>query len=229
MERFVCVFVEAFSPCNDTANKLKSDCIRAIGFEKELATLRFDQKSKLYHAWKQLAGDSQELCVCTSTVIYQHFWSWLVLQGGTGQSVDEEHHSVNLDCGKENCDDEPEREAIRHHVGWVVKRARDVINFGSTIVSIKQSKDLKSPAIQVTKKFLLSFLENFGVDQRQNSRKYLGVLSGENEVASILILQRLVSIFLKSKQQVIREQLNLKPQKQSKSLRQSLCSDKKGD
>ena len=225
MERFVCVFVEAFSPCNDTANKLKIECIRAIGFEKELATLRFDQKSKLYHAWKQLAGD----CVCTSTVIYQHFWSWLVLQGRTGQSVDEEHHSVNLDCGKENCDDEPEREAIRHHAGWAVKRARDVINFGSTIVSLKQSKDRISPAIQVTKKCLLSFFQNFGVDQRQNSRKYPGVLSGENEVASIIILQRLVSIFLKSKQQVIREQLNLKPQKQSKSLRQSLCSGKKGD
>ena len=194
--------------------------------------------------------------------------------------MDKENRSISVDGGKENCDDEAEREAIRRHAGWAVKRARDVINSGSTVVSIKQSKDDKSPVIQVTKRCLLSFFENFGMDQRQNSGKSLFILndamleffivlhkevetfmgtgmdkdivvrclqylscnqhirtewkkvvglSGENEAASVIILQRIVSMFVKSKQQIIREQLHLKPQKQSKSLRQSLFSGKKGD
>jgi hypothetical protein len=59
--------------------------------------------------------------------------------------------------------------------------------------------------------------------------KVVGERSGEEEAASIIILQRIVSMFLKSKQQIIREQLHLKPQKQSKSLRASLFHGKKGD
>ena len=56
--------------------------------------------------------------------------------------------------------------------------------------------------------------------------KWANVLCGdESEVfraARILILQRIVSMFLKSKQQIIREQLQLKAQKHSASFRQSL-------
>jgi hypothetical protein len=60
--------------------------------------------------------------------------------------------------------------------------------------------------------------------------KVVGERSGEEEAASIIILQRIVSMFLKSKQQIIREQLHLKPQKQSKSLRASfIFHGKKGD
>ena len=39
--------------------------------------------------------------------------------------------------------------------------------------------------------------------------------------ASIMILQRIVAMFVKSKQQIIREQLQLKARKQSTSLRQT--------
>ena len=46
--------------------------------------------------------------------------------------------------------------------------------------------------------------------------------SGYAKVAHAVLLQRIVTIFLKSKQQIIREQLQLKPQKSSQSLRQSL-------
>ena len=177
--------------------------------------------------------------------------------------------------------DKTEREAIRRHAGWAVKRVRDLISSGATIVSIKKSKDDTSPT-EVRKNCLLSFFEKFGVDQRQNTGKYLfivndamlpffivlhqeveyfvartgidkdtvvqclqhlsrseyiraewekvvGVLSGEDKAASIITLQRIVSMFLKSKQQIIREQQHLKPQKQSKSLRTSLFQGKKGD
>ena len=79
------------------------------------------------------------------------------VNASAGILFDKECRSVSVDSGKENCDDEAEREAIRRHGGWAVKRARDVINSGSPIVSIKQSKDDKSPAIQVTKRCLLSF------------------------------------------------------------------------
>ena len=47
----------------------------------------------------------------------------------------------------------------------------------------------------------------------------------------VLVLQRIVVMFVKSKQQIIREQLQLKPKKQSSSLRQSLkkvTNNKKG-
>ena len=135
------MFVEAFYHCNDTANKLKSESIRAIRLEKEFTTLRFDQKSNLYDAWKQLAGDAHN---DTSTVIYQHvlqhFWSCVALQGRTDQSLHEEHRSVSVDNGNENYYDEAEREAIHGHGGWVAKRARDVINSGSTIVSPAKTK-----------------------------------------------------------------------------------------
>ena len=40
--------------------------------------------------------------------------------------------------------------------------------------------------------------------------------------ASIMILQRIVAMFVKSKQQIIREQLQLKARQQSTSLRQTL-------
>ena len=49
----------------------------------------------------------------------------------------------------------------------------------------------------------------------------------EEKAASIIVLQRVVSMFVKSKQQIIREQLHLKPQKKSKSLRQTLYHNKK--
>ena len=45
--------------------------------------------------------------------------------------------------------------------------------------------------------------------------------------ASVLLLQRVVVMFLKSKQQIIREQLQLKANKQSASLRQTVKSKQK--
>jgi hypothetical protein len=60
--------------------------------------------------------------------------------------------------------------------------------------------------------------------------KWAKVLCGEeNEMfmaARILILQRIASMFVKSKQQIIREQLQLKAQKHSASFRQSLKKTK---
>jgi hypothetical protein len=43
----------------------------------------------------------------------------------------------------------------------------------------------------------------------------------------VLLLHRVVGMFVKSKQQIIREQLQLKPSKQSSSLRQSLSNKRK--
>ncbi|CAB4010427.1 Hypothetical predicted protein [Paramuricea clavata] len=50
------------------------------------------------------------------------------------------------------------------------------------------------------------------------------LLGDEEEAASIIILQRITSMFVKSKQQIIWEQLNLKPQ--SESLRQTFAGKK---
>ena len=53
-----------------------------------------------------------------------------------------------------------------------------------------------------------------------------GKASGYAKEAHEILLQRIVTMFLKSKQQIIQEQLQLKPQKFSQSLRQSLAKPK---
>ena len=58
---------------------------------------------------------------------------------------------------------------------------------------------------------------------RQMWYKILGDEGNTNfKSGCLVLLQRVVGVFLKSKQQIIREQLQLKPNKQSSSLRQSL-------
>ncbi len=282
LDRFVLVFVEAFNECNDLVKRFKTDSIRAIRLEKEFATLRNDRNSRLFIAWKQLVGDAHGAHVDTSIVVFQHvlqhFWSCVALNAKKEQSLKEQSDSNLVKV----TGDEAEREAIRQHAGWAVKRARDIINSGSGIISIKKSKRDDTPTV-VTKTCLLSFFKKFGVDQRQNSTgkyffivndamleffivlhrevddfvqagierdtvvqclRYLSVshlvrsewkkvfgdvVTGEEEAASIIILQRVVSMFVKSKQQIVREQHHLKPQKQSKSLRQTLFNSKKDD
>jgi hypothetical protein len=65
-------------------------------------------------------------------------------------------------------------------------------------------------------------------DLRTEWRKVVGDLSSDKEEArSVILLQRITSMFAKSKQQIIREQVSLKPQKQSKSLRRTLSAGKK--
>ena len=105
--------VEAFNQCNNSEDKFKSDSITAIRLEKEFAILTNDRKSKLFNAWKQLAGDAHCLLADTSIVVYQHvlqhFWSCVALQEKKDHSVDQEHHSVNVYTILEK--DEAEREA----------------------------------------------------------------------------------------------------------------------
>ena len=47
LDCFVSTFVEAFRQCNDYAQNVKSDSIRAMRFEREFSTLRNDQNSEL--------------------------------------------------------------------------------------------------------------------------------------------------------------------------------------
>ena len=65
-------------------------------------------------------------------------------------------------------------------------------------------------------------------DLRAEWKKVVGELSSDQEEAgSVILLQRITSMFTMSKQQIIREQLSLKPQKHIKSLRQTLSAGKK--
>lgn len=84
-------------------------------------------------------------------------------------------------------------------------------------------------AIHVNKDILKKCLQLLSEDiqLRKMWCKVLGDEDDENfKSASVLLLQRVVTYFLKSKQQIIREQLQLKPSKQSSSLRQSLSNKK---
>ena len=58
---------------------------------------------------------------------------------------------------------------------------------------------------------------------RSKWENLLGKATGYAKAGHVILLQRIVSMFLKSKQQIIREPLQLKPQKSSQSLRQSLA------
>ncbi|CAB3981369.1 Hypothetical predicted protein [Paramuricea clavata] len=68
-------------------------------------------------------------------------------------------------------------------------------------------------------------------DLRAEWRKNVGDLtSNQEEAGSVILLQTITYLNVckfKSKQQIIREQLSLKPQKQSKSLRQTLSAGTK--
>ena len=108
--------------------------------------------------------------------VLQHFWGCVALQGKACQSVEDEYRSVD-DVSADLDKDEAEREAIRRHAGWAVKRARDLVNSAATIILIKKSEDKNSPVTYVTKTCLLSFFEKFGVDLRQNAGKYLFILN----------------------------------------------------
>ena len=241
--------------------------------------MRNDKDSEVFNAWIELVGETQLPQSESSAVVYQHvlqhFWSCVALKKESGETGKESNIMVNLEISG----DASEREAVRQHAGWAIKRAMDVINTGNKTVSIKQSQGLPTP-IEVTTERLLSFFEKFGQDERQTGGKYLfivydavlelfiilhkevneffkacidqhtvlqclkhlsvnrrictqwesvvGISCGEKEkAASIIVLQRVISMFVKSKQQIIREQLHLKPQKKSKSLRQTLYHNKK--
>ena len=69
---------------------------------------------------------------------------------------------------------------------------------------------------------VLQCLKHLSVNRRIRTQweSVVGISCGEKEkAASIIVLLRVISMFVKSKQQIILEQLHLKPQKKSKSLR----------
>ena len=72
--------------------------------------------------------------------------------------------------------DEAEKQAIRYHAGWAVKRARDGILSTSVPFSIKKSKDDTTETI-VSKECLLNLLKEMGTDQRQDSGKFLFIIN----------------------------------------------------
>ena len=93
--------------------------------------------------------------------------------------------------------DEAERETIRQHAGWAVKRARDIINSGAGIISIKRSKCDDTLTV-VTKTCLLSFYEKFGVDQRQNSTGKYFFIVNDAMLEFFIVLHREVDDFVQA-------------------------------
>ena len=89
-----------------------------------------------------------------------------------------------------------------------------------TEVLLKQESILK----QTGKDAVLWSLKQLSTSAILHSKweSLLGKASGYAKAAHVIPLQRIVTMFLKSKQQIIREQLQLKPRKSSQSLRQSL-------
>ena len=148
---FVSSLADAFRQCSDRASRVKSNNLRAIKLEKEFSALRYNKTSALYISWKQLVADT---CACQVEaegslicVVYQHilqyFWSFVALKFSATDSSSGDGSDI-AGIGVQNKTggvDEAEKQAIRHHAGWAVKRARDGILSASTPFSIKRSKD----------------------------------------------------------------------------------------
>ena len=149
LDRFVSAFVQAFETCSDTVKKYKTCSIQEIRLEKEFATLRSDKVSEVFNAWKELVGETQLPQSESSAVVYQHvlqhFWSCVALKKERGESGNESNILVGLKISG----DASEREAIRQHAGWAIKRARDVINTGNKTASIKQCQGLPTRDVQI--------------------------------------------------------------------------------
>ncbi|CAB4039921.1 Hypothetical predicted protein [Paramuricea clavata] len=179
---FVSSLTDAFRQCCDRANKVKSDNLRAIKLEKEFSALRYDKTSALYISWKQLVADKCGTNACQveaeAKIVYQHilqyFWSFVALKfSATDASSDITGIGIQM---KTDCVDEAEKQAIRHHAGWAVKRARDGILPSSVPFSIKRSKD-DSTSTTVSKECLLNLLKRMGTDHRQDSGKFLFIIN----------------------------------------------------
>lgn len=68
--------------------------------------------------------------------------------------------------------DEVERVAIRHHAGWAIKRARDIIVSTSKPISIKVSRN-DSKEVEVSKDYLFKLFDRLGKDELQEPGKFL--------------------------------------------------------
>ncbi|CAB4030591.1 Hypothetical predicted protein, partial [Paramuricea clavata] len=154
--------------------------------------------------------------------------------------------SSSTQCGDEL--ENIEGKSIQEHAGWVFKRVRDLFKDGPEVHKIQVSKTnnvqvekfwsffvylhniieqivkerLESCADKDILKTCLKFLS-----EDLNLRKLWQKLLGDEDddtfrAGSVLLLQRVTAMFLKSKQQIIREQLQLKANKQSSSLRQTV-------
>ena len=158
--------------CSDRASKVKSENLRAIKLEKEFSALRYDKTTALYISWKQLVANTcSDFKVEESLigVVYQHilqyFLSFVALKFSvTDSSSDITGIGVQDKTGGV---DEAEKQAIRHHAGWAVKRARDGILSASAPFLIKRSKD-DSTSTMVSKECLVNLLKRLGTDHRQD-------------------------------------------------------------
>ena len=124
---FVSSLVEAFKQCSDRASKVKSENLALSNWRKS-----FDKTTALYISWKQLVANTcsdfkveESLIGAVYQHILQYFLSFVALKFSvTDSSSDITGIGVQ---GKTGGVDEAEKQAIRHHAGWAVKRARDGI------------------------------------------------------------------------------------------------------
>ena len=238
------VISSSFSNCYKNVEHINCPKNKVIQLERNFASVT--TSTTLCESWSSLLRVSglkvtSEHCNVVLDHILQHFWSCLVLYESKGLS----HTAVENDAeclattSTTTSVENIELQAIKEHSGWVCKRVRDTFKDGEETYKLKVSKT-NNNCIDVPKQYIMDLVKCLGEDKFIQPGKFLFiptsetitffVLYGEeNEVfraACILILQRIVSMFVKSKQQIIREQLQLKAQKHSTSFRQSLKKTK---
>ena len=238
------VISSSFSNCYKNVEHINCPKNKVIQLERNFASVT--TSTTLCESWSSLLRVSglkvtSEHCNVVLDHILQHFWSCLVLYESKGLS----HTAVKNDAeclattSTTTSVENIELQAIKEHSGWVCKRVRDTFKDGEETYKLKVSKT-NNNCIDVPKQYIMDLVKCLGEDKFIQPGKFLFiptsetitffVLYGEeNEVfraACILILQRIVSMFVKSKQQIIREQLQLKAQKHSTSFRQSLKKTK---
>lgn len=198
---FVSSLVEAFKQCSDRASKVKSENLRAIKLEKEFSALRYDKTTALYISWKQLVANTcsgfkveESLIGVVYQHILQYFLSFVALKFNvTDSSSDITGIGVQ---GKTGGVDEAEKQAIRHHAGWAVKRARDGILSASAPFLIKRSKDNRTSTM-VSKECLVNLFKRLGTDHRQDSGKFLFIIN-DTLLDFFIVLHKEIEFYFKS-------------------------------
>ena len=122
--------------CYDSVATVTKEQLKMVQLEKEFRKQRNERELNLFKQWEELAGPSwaeKSESIVVFQHVLQHVWSYSVLRGSSetsrSASSKQEHNERRVDS--------VEMEAVSHHAGWAIKRARDTIVASGGPLTIK--------------------------------------------------------------------------------------------
>ena len=206
---------------------LFDDCFSQAGVEKHsqkyainLEVLFAEKRHSSFHhcaikwSWERLfantasqGSDYDQVSEKLLQQILQYFWSSSSNNSITVESPEKEGE-MTIDL---SAYDECDFTNIKDHAGWVVKRTRENL--------VEKLINANTIALQKGN-ILIDCLDKMA--SNKELREKWDQLSSKSDATSVIVLQRIVAFFIKSKQQILREKKGLKPHKSSVAIRQQL-------